>query len=362
VLRSDDAAGFARLTEEMASEPDLVQTVHRVIELAPKSIPGCDFAGFTLTHPDRLETAVATDDVVVDLDRAQHELGEGPCLSAARSERTYEIRDTRTDPRWPAWAGRAAQAGVRSVLSVQLTGLNHLPAAMNLYSHQVDAFDEEAVATALIFATHAGNAIASSEEAEQLRTALRSRHTIGLAQGMLMHRFGLSEDRSFRFLSRLSQDSNTKLRDVAAKVIEEGQNEDARTKMPERLRAPSVVQVSDMHPPDPHLTEDDLQRSPEQDPDEHRRSSARLQEAVNEVVASCAGRSLDEAVSAMVEAVARRGQPPQPDRWVEAVATGAIAGRTYVVSQEALEDTGVELPALGVLGESAGRDRGQDPA
>jgi GAF domain-containing protein len=229
MLRSDDAAGFARLTEELASEPDLVQTVRRVIELAHTSIPGCDFAGLTLTHPDRLETAVATDDVVVELDRAQHELGEGPVRSAARSERTCEIRDTRTDPRWPAWGSRAAQAGVRSVLSVQLTGPNQVPAAMNLYSREVDAFDQEAVATAQIFATHAGNAIASIKQADQLRTALESRHTIGVAQGMLMHRFGLSEDRSFRFLTRLSQDSNTKLRDVAASVIKEGTSEDAGT-------------------------------------------------------------------------------------------------------------------------------------
>jgi len=228
-LTSDDAAGFARLTEELASEPDLMQTVHRVIELAQKSIPGCDFAGFTLTHADRLETAVATDDRVVQLDRAQHELGEGPCLSAARTERTSVIHDTRADPRWPAWASRAAQAGVRSVLSVQLTGPNHRNAAMNLYSRATDAFDQDAVATAQIFGTHAGNAIAASEEADQLRTALESRHTIGVAQGILMHRYGLSEDRSFLFLCRVSQDSNTKLRDVAAKVIEEGRREDAGT-------------------------------------------------------------------------------------------------------------------------------------
>jgi hypothetical protein len=134
--------------------------------------------------------------------------------------------------------------------------------------------------------------------------------------------------------------------------------------MPERREGPSVDPVDDSHRQEPGLAEDDLQRSPEQDPAEHRVSSVRLQEAVNEVVATCAGRSFDEAVSAVVEAVARRGQPPQPDRWVEAVATGAIDGRTYVVSREALADTGVVLPALEALGESEsdGRDRGQDPA
>jgi hypothetical protein len=132
--------------------------------------------------------------------------------------------------------------------------------------------------------------------------------------------------------------------------------------MLERREAPSVGGVNDIHSQRPELAEDHLQFSAEQDPGEHRMSSVRLQEAVNEVVATCQGRSLDEAVSAVLDAVARRGQPPQPHRWVEAVATGAIAGRTYVVSEEALADTGVELPALQVLEDSEGRERGKDPA
>jgi hypothetical protein len=110
------------------------------------------------------------------------------------------------------------------------------------------------------------------------------------------------------------------------------------------------------------LAEDDLQRSPEQHPDEHRETSARLQEAVAEVVAGCQGQPLQVAIDALNDALARRGQPPQPHRWVEAVAMDAIAGRTYVVNQRALDDAGVDVPALDALQESGGRDRGQDPA
>jgi hypothetical protein len=40
----------------------------------------------------------------------------------------------------------------------------------------------------------------------------------------------------------------------------------------------------------------------------------------------------------------------------------AIAGRTYVVSQQALDDAGVRVPALDILQEDTGRDRGNDPA
>lgn len=220
-LTPDDAVAFARLSQELAGEGDVVQTVQRVIELAQQNIHGCDYAGFTLTHKDKLETAAATGPVIARLDQAQHDLGEGPCLEAARQEETYLIRDTSNEPRWPHWSAAAAQVGIRSVLSVQLTGPNHLHAAMNLYSETLDAYDEDAIITAQIYATHAGNAIAATNEVEQLQTALRSRHLIGVAQGMLMLRYNLTEEQSFRFLSRSSQDSNTKLKDVAVKLITE---------------------------------------------------------------------------------------------------------------------------------------------
>jgi GAF domain-containing protein len=220
-LNPDAALEFARLSQELAGEPDTTTTVQRVIELAQESIPGCDYAGFTLTHKDSLETAAATDPVIAQLDQAQHEVGQGPCLEAARTEETYLIRDTTQDTRWPRWSVKAAEVGILSVLSVQLTGPAHLHAAMNLYSKTRDAYDEDAVITAQIYATHAGNAIAASNESQQLQTALRSRHLIGMAQGMLMLRYSLTEEQAFRFLSRNSQDSNTKLKDLAAKVIAE---------------------------------------------------------------------------------------------------------------------------------------------
>jgi hypothetical protein len=120
--------------------------------------------------------------------------------------------------------------------------------------------------------------------------------------------------------------------------------------------------MSDIEPTRPDLAEDDLQRSPEQDPDRHRKSSALLQESVAEVVATCQGRSLDEAIEALNDAVARRGQAPQPHRWVEAVAMDAIAGRTYVVNQRALDDTNLTVAAHDRLEQSSGRDRGKEPA
>jgi GAF domain-containing protein len=219
-LDPNNAAAFAQISEELAREPNTEQTVQRVVELAQTALPSCDYAGFTLSHPDRLETAAATHPVIAELDEAQHELGQGPCLEAARTSETYLIRQTTTEDRWPQWSARAAAAGIQTVLSVQLTGPDQLHAALNLYSLTVDAYDEDAIITAQIYAAHAGTAIAAANQAENLQTAMQSRHLIGVAQGMLMQRYGIGEQAAFGVLSRQSQESNVKLREVARRVIQ----------------------------------------------------------------------------------------------------------------------------------------------
>jgi AmiR/NasT family two-component response regulator len=63
--------------------------------------------------------------------------------------------------------------------------------------------------------------LARTHECENLKLALESRHLIGLGQGLLMHRYGLDVEASFQVLRRLSSHRNVKLRDVAAKVVDE---------------------------------------------------------------------------------------------------------------------------------------------
>jgi GAF domain-containing protein len=220
-LHPEDAASFARLAAVLRSEPTTAKTLERVVELAVETIPGCDYAGITLTHPDRLEAPASTDPLVEALNLAQHELGEGPCLDTARTEEVHLIRDTTSDPRWPNWAQKAAAVGVNSVLSVKLDAPTKVAGALNVYAKALDAFDEDAVLTTQIFAVHASHAVSGVQQGEALTTALLTRHSIGMAQGMLRMRYGLSEDQAFKFLTRISQSENIKLRDVAQRIITE---------------------------------------------------------------------------------------------------------------------------------------------
>jgi hypothetical protein len=53
----------------------------------------------------------------------------------------------------------------------------------------------------------------------QFRTALVSRDIIGQAKGMLRERFNIDAAEAFRLLTRLSQDSNTRVAQLAEQVV-----------------------------------------------------------------------------------------------------------------------------------------------
>jgi AmiR/NasT family two-component response regulator len=64
---------------------------------------------------------------------------------------------------------------------------------------------------------------AARREIANLRVALESSRTIGVALGLLMARYQLSEDQAFNYLARCSQDGNVKVRDLAAQTVHEWQ-------------------------------------------------------------------------------------------------------------------------------------------
>jgi AmiR/NasT family two-component response regulator len=61
--------------------------------------------------------------------------------------------------------------------------------------------------------------LAAKGEIAQLNAALQTRHLIGVAQGMLMLRYGIDVQTAFDYLSRRSQDENIKLRELARRVV-----------------------------------------------------------------------------------------------------------------------------------------------
>ena len=64
------------------------------VDLAVTLIEGCDHAGLTLVQDGQITCGPGSDDVVAKADAIQDELGEGPCVDAARLEdRTIYVDD-----------------------------------------------------------------------------------------------------------------------------------------------------------------------------------------------------------------------------------------------------------------------------
>lgn len=57
------------------------------------------------------------------------------------------------------------------------------------------------------------------DEVAQLHEAVKSQRDIGMAVGLLSARFACSTEQAWRTMLRLSQDSNTKVRDVARVLV-----------------------------------------------------------------------------------------------------------------------------------------------
>ena len=120
------AGDFAEIARELHEEPDLAQTLDRIVELVCESVE-CDSAGVFLLHGrQRVESSAVTDPTVEKADRLQLECGMGPCLEAMADHETIVIHDTATDSRWNAWSAQVADIG-----NPQLTGQSEVsvPAA-----------------------------------------------------------------------------------------------------------------------------------------------------------------------------------------------------------------------------------------
>jgi len=224
---------FATLTHSLLSATTVGEVLTQVVYAARRIIPGVHLASVTLRESDgTFHTPVETDPVAVELDQEQYRSGRGPCVESARPDGPAMAAgdDLGTDERWPEFASACVRAGFRSVLATSLLpdgSPSQLPGALNLYSRGRRAFVPADRDRALLLATHASLALATTAavsaadlERSQLRTAIASRDVIGQAKGILMARRGLTADEAFDVLRRTSQDVNVKLIDLATTVTE----------------------------------------------------------------------------------------------------------------------------------------------
>jgi GAF domain-containing protein len=222
----DPIDAFGRLGRIKLADTDLAGVLEEVARLAKRTIPGADEVSVTLVDKKKARTAAYTGRLALGLDELQYDIGHGPCLDASATATAMSLPDMTAEDRWPDWAARAAQAGARSSLSIGLPMHEQITGALNVYATEPKAFDHDAVILGQTFAGYAAVALtnahlydAQTNLARQMQAAMQSRAVIEQAKGILMGSRHCTADEAFAILTRLSQDTNRKLRDVATALV-----------------------------------------------------------------------------------------------------------------------------------------------
>src|SRR4051794_19142388 len=119
--------------------------------------------GITMIVEGRQRTAVFTDEMAPEIDQAQYDSGDGPCLTAFAESRVTRIDDTLEPGDWMPFRAAAAEAGIRSTLSLPLLVENGALGAMNLYARTERAFKEDDRETGELFAAQAAIVLANTQ-------------------------------------------------------------------------------------------------------------------------------------------------------------------------------------------------------
>jgi transcriptional regulator with GAF, ATPase, and Fis domain len=209
-------AGYIHASDEFD------ESLGRITATAQQTVGGCEAASISLIANDRPVTFGATDAIAFVGDRIQYDEGEGPCMDAALQETWVSTPDLSADPRWPRSAARLSeQLGVRSMLSCRLA-LDASPhrtlGGLNLYATSPRAFTAKDQMLAILLSSLGAVVVDAVRQQEQLRAAIASRQVIGEAIGILRVQSNLTSMQAFEMLSRASQRTNVKLRELAKQI------------------------------------------------------------------------------------------------------------------------------------------------
>jgi GAF domain-containing protein len=176
-----------------------------------------------------LRFVTATDETVVQAEKAQEEFGRGPCISSVALGRPVPVRDIRDHDEWPDYRTRAEALGLYAVLGLPLVLDGDRIGSMDVYSYEPREWSDAQVAEGEVLADIAAAYVLNASElaksrrtAEQLQAALDSRVVIEQAKGRLAGELGVSVNDAFDRLRSFARSSNRSLRSVASEVIEKG--------------------------------------------------------------------------------------------------------------------------------------------
>jgi GAF domain-containing protein len=218
---------FVDIADTLVDDFDIVDFLTSLCEHA-SLVSGADAVGIMLTdHRGELRFMAASNDAGRDLEMAQLQLGEGPCLDCVRTKEPVINTDLAlaTDS-WPKFAPSAIEAGFNSVHAFPMRLRSQAIGALNLFGISQIEFEpgEVRIVQSLADVATIGilqeRSIARAEAlTEQLQGALNSRIVIEQAKGALARIEGITVDQAFERLRERARSSRQRLVDIAAIVL-----------------------------------------------------------------------------------------------------------------------------------------------
>jgi GAF domain-containing protein len=220
------AERIADLAKLMLDDESSDASLRQLTELALELIPGSTAAG-VVTASGKSWSYAASSGNIADLHRAQMRSGDGPVAEAIRHGEARRIDDAGREQRWPAACAAMTEHGFRSCLALPLRTDSKPGGALVVYGPQADGFAGSGQDLALLFAAQGGVALRNASAYRScrqlvvnLQSALESRAVIEQAKGILVAEYGFPPETAFKQLSALSQNTNRKVRDIAADLVD----------------------------------------------------------------------------------------------------------------------------------------------
>ncbi len=218
---------FVEMADTLVDEFDLIDFLHNLADHAVV-ISGASSAGLLLAdQDDALHFMAASSEGAKHLELFQIQYSQGPCLDCYQSHQPVITIDLAQETqRWPEFAPRAGEAGVRSVHAFPMRLRDRVIGALNVFGEEPlplgpeDVKVVQAMADVATIAILQERAIASAELlTEQLQGALNSRIVVEQAKGVISRAHDVSVDEAFAVLRTHARSNHLRLADLAHDVV-----------------------------------------------------------------------------------------------------------------------------------------------
>jgi GAF domain-containing protein len=224
------AASLRRLAALGEPGTGVVEALRHVTE-ACVDLFGVAGSGIMLADDQNVPRYVAASDGPGRmLEVVENETGQGPCTEAFVNNTVVASTDVTAEARWPALASALRPLGVRAVLGLPVRLGAVTVGTLDVYYDRPHIWQDDecqalgryrdVVESTLAAAVAAQNA---GELAAQLQYALDYRVIIERGVGYLMARDGIDSMTAFNRLRRSARDTQSKIGDVAQRLVSTGQ-------------------------------------------------------------------------------------------------------------------------------------------